>query len=291
MKQERIETITTRIISTMFMVVALAVFKPFGLDAWQWQAYVHLLALGVIGFSICMMTDIILKYVIKMPRSFKKGVEYIIRRNLWFQLINTPLVALGICLYRHFVLSERMDSNHFSAVNFLETLVIIAFCSFAIGLYWRFKFRSKYLAMELEETRLLNEELKNLSMEETEKTSEKSFQQEIKLTGTTNETVTLQISHLLYIEAVGNYVKVCHLRNNQVHTNMLRATMKQMEETLHDYPMIVRCHRAFLVSLGQIEQIISHSGSTQLLIKHCHESLPVSRSNMAQVRAAIRAFT
>ena len=287
MKQERKETITTRIISTTFMVVALAVFKPFGLDAWQWQAYVHLLALGVIGFSICMMTDIILKYVIKMPRSFKKGVEYIIRRNLWFQLINTPLVALGICLYRHFVLSERVESNHFSAVNFLETLVIIAFCSFAIGLYWRFKFRSKYLAMELEETRLLNEELKKLSMEEAEKTSEKSFQQGITLTGTTNETVTLQISHLLYIEAVGNYVKVCHLRNNQVHTNMLRATMKQMEETLHDYPMIVRCHRAFLVSLGQIEQIISHSGSTQLLIKHCHESLPVSRSNMAQVRAAI----
>ena len=291
MKQERIETITTRIISTTFMVVALAVFKPFGLDAWQWQAYVHLLALGMIGFSICMMTDIILKYVIKMPRSFKKGVEYIIRRNLWFQLINTPLVTLGICLYRHFVLSERVESNHFSAVNFLETLVIIAFCSFAIGLYWRFKFRSKYLAMELEETRLLNEELKKLSMKEAEKTSEKSFQQEITLTGTTNETVTLQISHLLYIEAVGNYVKVCHLRNNQVHTNMLRATMKQMEETLHDDPMIVRCHRAFLVSLGQIEQIISHSGSTQLLIKHCHESLPVSRSNMAQVRAAIRTFT
>ena len=291
MKQERKETITTRIISTTFMVVALAVFKPFGLDAWQWQAYVHLLALGMIGFSICMMTDIILKYVIKMPRSFKKGVEYIIRRNLWFQLINTPLVALGICLYRHFVLSDRVAGNQLSVVNFLETLAIIAFCSFAIGLYWRFKFRSKYLAMELEETRLLNEELKKLSMKEAEKTSEKSFQQEITLTGTTNETVTLQISHLLYIEAVGNYVKVCHLRNNQVHTNMLRATMKQMEETLHDYPMIVRCHRAFLVSLGQIEQIISHSGSTQLLIKHCHESLPVSRSNMAQVRAAIRTFT
>ena len=51
---------------------------------------------------------------------------------------------------------------------------------------------------------------------------------------------------------------------------------------------IVRCHRAFLVNLGQVEQIISLSGSTQLLINHCHESLPVSRSNMAQVRAAIQ---
>jgi len=261
------------------MVVALAVFKPFGLDAWQWQAYVHLVALGVIGFSICMITDIILKYVIKMPRSFKKGAEYIIRRNLWFQLINTPLVALGICLYRHFVLSDRIEGNQLSLVNFLETLAIIAFCSFAIGLYWRFKFRSKYLAMELEETRLLNEELKKMQEERVE---------ELTLTGTTNESVTLQISHLLFMEAVGNYVKVSHLRDDQVHTDMLRATMKQMEETLLGYPMIVRCHRAFLVNLGQVEQIVSHSGSTQLLIKHCHESLPVSRSNMSQVRAAIK---
>ena len=162
MKQGRIETLTTRVISTTFIVVALAVFKPFGLDAWQWQGYVHLIALGVIGFFICMMTDIILKYIVKMPRSFKKGAEYIIRRNLWFQLINTLLVALGICLYRHFVLSDRVASNQLSIVNFLETLVIIAFCSFAIGLYWRFKYRSKYLAMELEETRLLNEELKEM---------------------------------------------------------------------------------------------------------------------------------
>ena len=313
MKQGRIETITTRIISTTFMVVALAVFKPFGLDTWQWQAYGHLAVLWVIGFLICMMTDFILKYIVKMPRSFKKGVEYIIRRNLWFQFINTPLVALGICLYRHFVLSGRVEGNRLSVVNFIETLIIIAFCSFAIGLYWRFKFRSKYLAMELEETRLLNEELKEMQEKliqnaaavlsdvktdsqepegsfpnKMEKPSESPLRQELTLTGTTNESVSLQVSNLLYIESVGNYVKVSHLRDGLVHTDMLRATLKQMDETMYDYPMIVRCHRAFMVNLGQVEQIVSHSGSTKLLIKHCHESLPVSRSNMAQVKAAIK---
>ena len=290
MNQGRKETITTRIISTTFIVVALAVFKPFGLDAWQWQAYVHLVALGVIGFFICMVTDIILKYIVKMPRSLKKGAEYIIRRNLWFQLINTPLVALGICLYRHFAMSDRVEGNQFSVINFLETLAIIAFCSFAIGLYWRFKFRSKYLAMELEEIRELNEQLSTPlpHREGPGESLESLLGESLLLTGTTNESVTLQISHLLYIESVGNYVKINHLRDGQLQTDVLRSTMKQMEETLLGYPMIVRCHRAFLVNLGQVEQIISHSGSTQLLIKHCHESLPVSRSNMSQVKAAIK---
>ena len=294
MNKDHKETISIRFFSTAFMILAIAIFKPFGLDVGQWQSYLHLLSLFVLGLFSCFITEVILRYIVHMPRSYKRGINYIISRNLRFQFINTPLVALFICLYRHFMMSEIVESNRLSLSNFLETLAIIAFLSFAIGLYWRFKFRSKYLAMELEETRLLNEELKKMQEPEqplpieVEEPIEKPRPQELTLTGTTNESLTLQISHLLFIEAVGNYVKVCHLRDEQVRTDMLRVTMKQMEETFQGYPMVVRCHRAFLVNLGQVEQIISHSGSTQLLIKHCHESLPVSRSNMAQVRAAIQ---
>ena len=294
MNKDHKETISIRFFSTAFMILAIAIFKPFGLDVGQWQSYLHLLSLFVLGLFSCFITEVILRYIVHMPRSYKRGINYIISRNLRFQFINTPLVALFICLYRHFMMSEIVESNRLSLSNFLETLAIIAFLSFAIGLYWRFKFRSKYLAMELEETRLLNEELKKMQEPEqplpieVEEPIEKPRPQELTLTGTTNESVTLPISDLLFIEAVGNYVKVCHLRDGQVRTDMLRVTMKQMEETLQGYPMVVRCHRAFLVNLGQVEQIISHSGSTQLLIKHCHESLPVSRSNMAQVRAAIQ---
>jgi DNA-binding LytR/AlgR family response regulator len=325
MDQGQKEIIRMRVVSTAFTTLALAVFKPFGLDAWHWQGYMHLACIFALGVVVCMLTDAVMKYLVRNPVSMddsRRDVDYFIRRNLYFQIINTLLVTLMICLYRHFVMSGRIPANHLSWSNFFETLLIIAFCSFAIGLYWRFKFRSRYLAMELEETRLLNEKLKEMQekllkstatvvtdanpevheldvsvMGEVEKPSEKSLQQahgsaallkELILTGTTNESVTLQISHLLYIEAVGNYVKVCHLRDGQVHNDMLRATMKQMEETLQPYPMIVRCHRAFLVNLGQVEQIVSHSGTTQLLINHCHESLPVSRSNMSQIKTAIK---
>ena len=278
MNKSHKETISIRFISTAFIILAIAIFKPFGLDAERWQTFLHLLGLFVLGLFSCFITEVILQFIVRLPRSYERGINYIISRNLRFQLINTLLVALLICLYRHFVMSSLVESNRLSLSNYIETLAIIAFLSFAIGLYWRFKFRSKYLAMELEELRQLNKELKEM---------QKPRLQELTLTGTTNESVTLQISHLLYIEAVGNYVKVNHLRDGQVRSDMLRTTMKQMEETLQDYPMIVRCHRAFLVNLGQVEQIVSHSGSTQLFIRQCHESLPVSRSNMAQVKAAI----
>ena len=64
------DTIKTRVLSTSFVVLALAVFKPFGLEAWQWQAYLHLALIGVIGILICLLTDAILKYLVRMPRSY-----------------------------------------------------------------------------------------------------------------------------------------------------------------------------------------------------------------------------
>ena len=302
MKQGRSETISIRVVSCAFMVLALAIFKPFGLEVWQWQAWVHLLAIFALGLLSCLLTEVILKYVIHMPRSYDRGVSYIISRNLRFQCINTPLVSLLICLYRHFAMSDVVEGNKLSWGNYLETLVIIAFLSFAIGLYWRFKFRSRYLAAELEETRLLNEQLKKLqtsiddsqktmvsthpAMESTDPMMEDSINQDspITLEGTTNEHVTLNISDLLYIEAVGNYVKVCQRQDNEVHTKMLRATMKQMEDELEAYPMVVRCHRAFMVNLGQVEQISSNARAMQLVMRHSHDAIPVSRSNVNKLK-------
>jgi hypothetical protein len=288
MNQGHKETITIRVISCAFMVLAIAIFKPFGLEVWQWQAYIHLLSIFALGLLSCFLTEIILKYVIRMPRSYDRGVSYIISRNFRFQCINTPLVSLLICLYRHFAMSDMVEGNKLSLSNYLETLVIIAFLSFAIGLYWRFKFRTRYLAVELEETRLMNEQLKKLqnSGQDSQIIEEDSANphSQITLEGNTNEHVTLEISDLLYIEAVGNYVKVCQLQANEVCTHMLRATMKQMEDALQAYPMIVRCHRAFMVNLGQVEQISSNSRAMQLVMRHSHDAIPVSRSNVNKLK-------
>ena len=287
------ETISIRFISTVFMVLAIAIFKPFGLEAWQWQAYIHLLCIFALGMFSCFLTEVILRYIVRMPRSYDRGVSYIIGRNLRFQCINTPLISLLICLYRHLAMSDLVEGNKLSLTNYLETSVIIAFLSFAIGLYWRFKFRSRYLAAELEETRQLNEQLKKLQTsnvgvprqtEESLLAGDIKQDSQITLEGTTNEHVTLDITDLLYIEAVGNYVKVVNKKDGEVHTNMLRATMKQIEDALQTYPMIVRCHRAFMVNLGQVEQISSNSRAMQLVMRHSHDAIPVSRSNVNKLK-------
>ena len=339
MNQGQVNTLRIRVISTGFSVLALAVFKPFGLGAWHLQAYTHLLVIFVLGVFVCLLTDAVMKYIIRMScniddirrdpispktletqsvddtRTTGNSINSFIRSNLIFQIINTALEALMICLYRHFVLNGHIGElageaegtgNVLSWSNYFETLAIIAFCSFAIGLYWRFKFRSKYLEAELEETKELNSQLQRMQQELEMRTNQRATDQNltsnekseidddqkqlplaVTLSGTTSETVSLMVPDLLYIEAVGNYVKVYQWRDNQVQADMIRATSKQIEENLRDYPMIVRCHRAFLVNLGQVERIVSQTGSMRLIIKHSQTPIPVSRSNMPGIKRAI----
>ena len=282
MERRKKETLRTRVTSVGFTALALAVFKPLGLRELGWAAYLHLLVIWLLGIGVCYITEAILKYVVRMPSSLDEGVEYVIRRNLWFQLINTPLCALMVCLYLHFVLADRGVLDPLSWMGYLQVLAIIAFCSFAIGLYWRFKFRSRYLAAELEEVRLLNEQLQRVQTVAEEPSSS------IVLSGTTSESVTLSIHDLLYIESVGNYVKVCCLRDGKVRSEMLRATSAQMEESLEAYPMIVRCHRAFLVNLAQVERFVPNEGNMQLVLKHCDEKIPVSRSHASEVKESLK---
>lgn len=274
----------TRITSVGFVMLALAVFRPFGLGEIGWVAYLHLLVIFVLGVGVCYITEAILKYVVRMPASLDEGIDYIIRRNLWFQVINTPLCALVVCIYLQLTMGRWLERDPLTWAGYFQTLTVLAFCSFAIGLYWRFKFRSRYLAAELEEARLLNEQLKKVQTE----ADAAEASSEVVLSGTTSESVTLCVHDLLYVESVGNYVKVCYLRDGKPRIDMLRATSAQMQESLKTNPMVVRCHRAFLVNLAQVERFVLNDGHMHLALRYGDVQIPVSRSHTAEVRERLR---
>jgi len=279
-KRER-ETLSVRILSVAFACLAFAIFKPIDMGRLGAMLYLHLLVIFILGISICYVTETIVKYLINMPATFDRGVDYIIKRNLWFQIINIPLESLLVCCYLHFPMRSINANDPLSWRGYIHVLVILAFCSFAIGLYWRFKYRSRYLSAELEELKVINKALRSNYQ------INNAIEDSITLTGSTSETVSFRVSDLLYIEAVGNYVKVYQWRDERLLSDMLRATLKQVEEQLKPYPMIVRCHRAFLVHLSRVEKIVSRAGTTQLTLSHVEHSLPVSRSKMPEIKKTI----
>lgn len=226
MNERQKETLRVRIISVGITCLAFVVFKPIGLEALGLMLYLHFLAIWILGGGVCYVTEGIVTHILGLPSSLDKGVEYIIRRNLWFQLINTPLEALFICVYLHFPMSSIGSTDPLSWRGILQAVLLLAFCSFVVGLYWRYKFRSRDLALELEETRRMNEQMhllqkeaenRNKRYEEKLAKSQSHAEQHLEevaeelpiesetamqpvtitLTGSTNEKVTLAVSHLI----------------------------------------------------------------------------------------------
>ena len=125
---KRRETLNVRIISVGFAVLALAVFKPFGMEELGVMMYVHCIAIWLLGVGGCYVTEAILR-LSHMPASLDRGVDYIIRRNLWFQLLNTPLMALIVCSYLHVAIGGKVEAVPPFWKGYLQTLLVLAFCS------------------------------------------------------------------------------------------------------------------------------------------------------------------
>ena len=283
MTKEQQRTLIERTISSGFVILAFALFKPFGMGQLGGAIYLHLAILWVAGIGVCYLTEAVLSHLLHRPYTWDRGVDYFIRRNLLFQFLNTPLIALMFCLYFHYV--AALSPDPLTWTGYLKVLLAIALCVLGIGFYWRFKYRNRYLAAELKEVKALNERLERMNAARDEGIGIGDTAQTITLTGSTSDSVTLQVEDLLYIESVGNYVKVCYMKDGTPQTDILRATSKQMEEALKEYPMVVRCHRAYIANLAQAEKVLGQSESLQLQMRHIGTTIPVSRSHAAFIKA------
>lgn len=173
-------------------------------------------------------------------------------------------------------------------IFFLLLTIGLSAVIYALGIMA--KRRKKLLMQKVAEMHHMNQQLQKLQQhlkQEQSTDSEGETESTIELKGGYNTIITTTINDLLYVEAVGNYTKVYHLKDGKVRSDMIRATSKQMEDMFNAFPTMVRCHRAFLVNLNQVERIVSQQGITNLIIKHCNDKIPVSRRNMAQMKAAL----
>jgi DNA-binding LytR/AlgR family response regulator len=101
----------------------------------------------------------------------------------------------------------------------------------------------------------------------------------VTLSGNTKDALTLFPEELLFVESSANYVCVHYILNGRVAQKMLRTSLRQMEELLAEYPFIVRCHRAFIVNILQINAI----KGLKIWLNISKQEIPVSKLYKAEI--------
>lgn len=100
--------------------------------------------------------------------------------------------------------------------------------------------------------------------------------------------VDVYLSELLYIEANDNYSAVYFKKHGEVKKQLLRGSLKRMEEQLKTCELVVRCHKSFIVNISKISKVSGNAQGYKLHIPDIDTEIPVSRRFPKEVLQKIR---
>ncbi|MDR2009096.1 MAG: LytTR family transcriptional regulator [Bacteroidales bacterium] len=268
-------------ICSLCVFLILAVFEPFN---FHMRSSIQILILA--GFVLTVFTGSSLVFVL-FPKIFKKFYipeNWTIGKNIIHFALFLSLLGILIVVYDMVILTGLLFGT--DSINILSgELLVNLFATFTTGIIpviiITFITKNKALKQNLAEATRLNEIL-------TERVRKQIFEEnKITLTGSTKDSVSILPESIYYIEVSGNYINIWSKNNNIVKHKKLRATIKQIEEQLQDYPFVIRCHRAFIVNIHMITKIKGNAQGYKLQLKEITKEIPVSRTYMENFKKAI----
>lgn len=102
-----------------------------------------------------------------------------------------------------------------------------------------------------------------------------------------NQTLSVAIAHLLYLESMQNYVAVHYFEDEQLTKKLLRNTLSEVSNQLKETP-VIRCHRSFLVNTDLIDYVEGNAQGLRVTLKNLGDTkIPVSRKYIPVLKAIV----
>lgn len=280
--------IKEKFISAAIGTLFFAVFQPFGISSFGMLDRMLILC-GLLIFAIasCLVSEVLVNYIVRMPMDTSRGPSYTMKRGLVFQACNIVVLTAILSLYLHFFVNNEQVDNHLCMKNCLRVFGACIGCCFFIGLYWRNVYWKRHYAKQLEEAQLLNGVLMERARI-TPQTPATCPSNRITLDGSTKESISLLPSDFLFAESEGNYVSIHYIDGGEANQAMLRTSMKNVIAILCENKDIMQCHRAYIVNLRHVESVEGRSSGIGLKLQHCETVIPVSKSYVSSVKEHIK---
>ena len=248
------------LIMLVYIVFFMVAFRPFEFENWLTKGWIGLAAMGVYGIIPLIVSQLLIRPVVKI-KTFR--VKHLI---LWFFMELFLLTLLMSIIY------EDPDYNFIG--DFVTTLkytgiVIIFPYSFALLII--------ILMQEIKNKPGLSE-IDNLK-KEVNLISFKDERGKVK--------VSILESEILYIESTDNYITIYFFAGDKVNKQIVRTSLKNLEkESLS--PLLLRCHRSFMVNINNVIWMKKEGRKYLLKIKNIDTFIPVSRNFIPQFRFLLR---
>lgn len=249
---------------SLFISFFLSVFQPFGLQFLAIENKSIVLAgYGMVTFLILLVDLVIIPILLK--EIFREENWTVWKQIVWLIFI---VLTISIGNYGYSIIFKITHwvglRGFFIFILFTVPIAIIPIIVIT------FITQNVYLKRNLKLSEQINDGIK-------EKPSDTINNKKINFNSGV-QTYSFSLSEILFLESDGNYVEINYLENEQIKTQLIRNTLKNISVAIHATELF-KCHRAFMVNLTNVEKVKGNSHGISIKMKYTEKEIPVSRSN------------
>lgn len=257
--------------TSLFALVFINIYSPFGVDKWFNLTQLELLAYSSLviltGVLVVVLSRIIMYYVSR---------KHII--NIWHYLLwifgEILFMALFYALFEKLVLKDIRDFTKLVKLSAHNTALVLLLPYSVSWLYlsWQDK---KAQIERMADNQLLPGNTRDMI----------AFYDDKEILR-----LSVKKESLLYIESAENYISICYLNKGKVSKYLLRDTLKRMED-LFAGTDIIRCHRSYMVNFEMVKVIRKDKDGLKLELD-CPMTIdiPVSKTYVESVMQTFSKF-
>lgn len=254
-------------ITAGFALLFINIYNPFGSKSWipdvsdlRFFLYTNLIILT--GVLVVVISRII------MYKVASRGLKISLGNYLIWVAVEIISMSLFYAIYEQFIILKdtRTFIEVFKASLFNTSLVLLL----PYGTLWLyFSWRDK------------NKIIKELAMDDQKPAEVKGMIHFKDDKG--NLRFSIKQQEILYIKGADNYATIYYNDHNKVEHQLLRNTLKNLEEELQDNK-IVRCHRSFMININRVKLIEKDKDGLLLRLDHPQAiEVPVSKTYFNEV--------
>ncbi|MBN2681049.1 MAG: LytTR family transcriptional regulator DNA-binding domain-containing protein [Bacteroidales bacterium] len=83
---------------------------------------------------------------------------------------------------------------------------------------------------------------------------------------------------IVVIRAADNYIEIFYKAENEIKKQMIRNTMRNVENIIKEFNFIIKCHRSFIVNTNHIKEVLGNSQGYRLFFEGLDFQALVSQS-------------
>ncbi len=101
------------------------------------------------------------------------------------------------------------------------------------------------------------------------------------------DNLSIKVSLLLLIRAANNYIEVFWKEGDRYKSQMIRTSLKKVEELLKEHKFIFKCHRSYIVNINYIDKIEGAIQGYKIFLENLDFSVPVSKNSVYTLKELI----